>query len=186
MRSGSNTAKPAISANRRLTLCEAAKALRLSGSRGGVFRRRGESGGRRFPGKTGAEGSHPRVRGRMLLLWPAATQCIDHIVPQVRMGRNGCRNLVSSCSECNSRKGERRAEDFLRWRYRARRLESGELKERLRALEKIASGKMRPEGERADDARRNCSTRIGIGRKKEPGHSAEGPRDPGLSCPPPQ
>jgi len=74
----------------------------------------------------------------------AATRCIDHIVPQVRMGRNGYRNLVSSCSECNSQKGERRAEDFLRWLYREGRLESGELKERLRALEKMAAGKMRP------------------------------------------
>ena len=74
----------------------------------------------------------------------AATRCIDHIVPQVRMGRNGYRNLVSSCSECNSLKSERRAEDFLRWLYREGRLESSELKERLRALEKMAAGKMRP------------------------------------------
>jgi hypothetical protein len=74
----------------------------------------------------------------------ATTRCIDHIVPQVRMGRNGYRNLVSSCAECNSRKGERRAEDFLRWLYREGRLESGELKERLRALEKMAAGKLRP------------------------------------------
>jgi 5-methylcytosine-specific restriction endonuclease McrA len=74
----------------------------------------------------------------------AATRCIDHIVPQVRMGRNGYRNLVSSCSECNSLKGERRAEDFLRWLYREGRLESSELKERLRALGRMAAGKMRP------------------------------------------
>jgi 5-methylcytosine-specific restriction endonuclease McrA len=74
----------------------------------------------------------------------AATRCLDHIVPQVRMGRNGYRNLVSSCSECNSLKGDRRAEDFLRWLYREGRLESGELKERLRALGKMAAGKMRP------------------------------------------
>jgi 5-methylcytosine-specific restriction endonuclease McrA len=74
----------------------------------------------------------------------AATRCIDHIVPQVKMGRNGYRNLVSSCSECNSLKGERRAEDFLRWLYREGRLESGELKERLGALVRMAAGKMRP------------------------------------------
>ncbi|MGC2530565.1 MAG: HNH endonuclease [Candidatus Acidiferrum sp.] len=75
----------------------------------------------------------------------ATTRCLDHIVPPVRMGRNGYRNLVSSCSECNSLKGDRRAEDFLRWLYREARLESGELKERLGALEKMAAGKMRPE-----------------------------------------
>jgi 5-methylcytosine-specific restriction endonuclease McrA len=73
-----------------------------------------------------------------------ATRCIDHIIPQVRMGRNGYRNLVSSCAECNSQKGERRAQDFLRWLYREGRLESSEFKERLRALEKLASGKLRP------------------------------------------
>lgn len=74
----------------------------------------------------------------------AATRCIDHIIPRVRMGRNGYRNLVSSCAECNSQKGERRAEDFLRWLYREGRLESSELKEGLRALERLASGKLRP------------------------------------------
>ena len=74
----------------------------------------------------------------------AATRCIDHIIPRVRMGRNGYRNLVSSCAECNSLKGEGRAENFLRWLYREGRLESSELKERLRALEKMAAGKMRP------------------------------------------
>ena len=93
------------------------------------------------------EAIHAREGGRCFYCRrrvTAATRCIDHIVPQVRMGRNGYRNLVSSCSECNSQKGERRAEDFLRWLYREGRLESGELKERLRALEKMAAGKMRP------------------------------------------
>jgi hypothetical protein len=60
------------------------------------------------------------------------------------MGRNGYRNLVSSYAECNSQKGERRAEVFLRRLYREGRLESSELKERLRAMEKLASGKLRP------------------------------------------
>ncbi len=74
----------------------------------------------------------------------AATRCLDHIIPQVREGRNGYRNLVSSCSECNSQKGEQQAEDFLRWLYREGRLESSELKERLQALEEMAAGKTRP------------------------------------------
>jgi 5-methylcytosine-specific restriction endonuclease McrA len=73
-----------------------------------------------------------------------ATRCLDHVVPRAWIGSNSYRNLVSSCAECNSQKGERRAEDFLRWLYREGRLESSELKERLRALEKMASGKMRP------------------------------------------
>ncbi len=73
-----------------------------------------------------------------------ATRCLDHVVPRAWMGSNSYRNLVSSCAECNSQKGERRAEDFLRWLYREGRLESSELKERLRALEKLACGKLRP------------------------------------------
>ena len=82
----------------------------------------------------------------------AAMRSIDHIVPQVRMGRNGYRNLVSTCSECNSLKGQRRAENFLRWLYRDGRLESGELKERLRALVRMAAGKMRPAVDGKDPA----------------------------------
>ena len=71
-------------------------------------------------------------------------RCLDHVVPRVRRGRNSYRNLVSSCAECNSQKGERRAEDFLRWLYREGRLTAGELTGRLRALIGLASGKLRP------------------------------------------
>jgi hypothetical protein len=71
-------------------------------------------------------------------------RCLDHVVPRVRGGGNGYRNLVSSCAECNSQKGERRAEDFLRWLYREGRLSAGELSGRLRALAGLAAGKLRP------------------------------------------
>jgi 5-methylcytosine-specific restriction endonuclease McrA len=71
-------------------------------------------------------------------------RCIDHVVARVRGGRNGYRNLVSSCSECNSQKGEGQAEDFLRWLWREGRLSAGELSGRLRALERLAAGKLRP------------------------------------------
>jgi HNH endonuclease len=60
------------------------------------------------------------------------TRCLDHVVPQVRMGGNSYRNLVSCCTECNSLKNDRRAEDFLRWLYREGRLSAGELRGRLR------------------------------------------------------
>jgi hypothetical protein len=72
------------------------------------------------------------------------TRCLDHVVPQVRMGGNSYRNLVSCCTECNSLKKDRRAEDFLRWLYREERLSAGELSGRLRALKALASGKLRP------------------------------------------
>ena len=71
-------------------------------------------------------------------------RCIDHVVARVRGGRNGYRNLVSSCTECNSQKGERRAEDFLHWLCREGRLSTGELSGRLRALAKLAAGKLWP------------------------------------------
>jgi len=73
-----------------------------------------------------------------------ATRCIDHVIPQVRGGGNSYRNLVASCAECNAQKCEQSAEDFLRWLFREERLEASELKERLRALEELAAGKLRP------------------------------------------
>jgi hypothetical protein len=72
---------------------------------------------------------------------PPSVQCLDHVVPQARLGRNSYRNLVSSCMECNAQKGETAAADFLRRLYRERRLTATELAARLRAL---ASGKLRP------------------------------------------
>src|SRR5258708_25684844 len=57
-------------------------------------------------------------------------RCLDHVVARVRGGHNVYRNLVSACSECNSQKGERRAEGFLPWLRRAGRLTAGELSRR--------------------------------------------------------
>ena len=71
-------------------------------------------------------------------------RCLDHVVPRVLSGRNSYRNLVSSCVDCNSQKSETPATDFLRWLYRERRLTAAELTARLRALDALASGKLRP------------------------------------------
>jgi hypothetical protein len=65
-------------------------------------------------------------------------------VPLAEFGRNSYRNLVSSCLECNSQKGQRSAEEFLRGLYRERRLSDAELSGRLRALDDLAAGKLRP------------------------------------------
>jgi hypothetical protein len=46
--------------------------------------------------------------------------------------------------ECNAQKGEKSADDFLRRLYRERRLTAAELAVRLRALDALASGKLRP------------------------------------------
>lgn len=93
------------------------------------------------------EAIHAREGGRCFYCMrrvKPAVRCVDHVVPQVRGGSNSYRNLVSSCTECNSRKLDQRAEDFLRWLFRDGQLTAAELKGRLRALEALAAGKMRP------------------------------------------
>jgi len=90
---------------------------------------------------------HARERGLCfycLRRTSTAVQCLDHVVPRVLSGCNSYRNLVSSCIECNSQKGEKPADDFLRWLYREGHLNAAELAARLRALEALASGKLRP------------------------------------------
>jgi predicted DNA-binding transcriptional regulator len=79
-----------------------------------------------------------------LLRLTPKVRCIDHVVPRVRKERNSYRNLVACCAECNSQKREQRAKDFLRRLYREGRLTAAELTGRLRALGKLASGKLRP------------------------------------------
>ena len=74
----------------------------------------------------------------------AFTKCLDHVIPQVRCGRNSYRNLVSCCSACNSQKNQQTAREFLRQLYREQRLTSAELKDRLRALQALAAGELRP------------------------------------------
>ena len=90
---------------------------------------------------------HDRERGACfycLRRTPGNVRCLDHVVPRVRFGRNSYRNLVSCCIECNTRKGDRPAPDFLRTLYRQGRLTPAELDARLRALKDLAAGKLRP------------------------------------------
>jgi len=93
------------------------------------------------------EAIHARERGLCfycLRRFVTRGRVLDHVVPHVRGGGNSYRNLVSCCVECNSQKGETAAEDFLRTLYRLRRLTSTELEGRLRALEALAAGELRP------------------------------------------
>ncbi len=90
---------------------------------------------------------HARERGLCFYCLRRTTstvQCLDHVVPRVKSGCNSYRNLVSSCIECNSQKGEKLADDFLRRLYREGHLNAAELAARLRALDALASGKLRP------------------------------------------
>lgn len=75
---------------------------------------------------------------------PGKVRCLDHVVPRVRFGRNSYRNLVCCCMECNSRKKDRPAPDFLRTLYRQGRLTPAELDAQLARLKDLAAGKLRP------------------------------------------
>ncbi|HYL85044.1 MAG TPA: HNH endonuclease [Candidatus Angelobacter sp.] len=93
------------------------------------------------------EAIHARERGLCfycLRRFVTRGRVLDHVVPQARGGNNSYRNLVSCCVECNSQKGETAADDFLRSLYRLRRITSAELEGRLRALEALAAGELRP------------------------------------------
>lgn len=90
---------------------------------------------------------HARERGRCFYCRrriPPRLACLDHVVPRARAGCHSYRNLVSSCLECNSEKGERPAGEFLRWLFREHRLGAAELKGRFEALEMLAAGKLKP------------------------------------------
>jgi len=91
---------------------------------------------------------HGRERGRCfycLRQTNGRMQCIDHVVPQAELGRNSYRNLVSCCVDCNAKKGVRPADEFLRQLYRERCLSPLDLAGRLRALDALTSGKLRPQ-----------------------------------------
>ena len=90
---------------------------------------------------------HARERGRCfycLRRLNPRVRCLDHVVPRVQWGPDSYLNLVSCCLECNSEKGQNSARDFLRWLYRERRLTAVELSGRLRALDDLGAGKLRP------------------------------------------
>jgi 5-methylcytosine-specific restriction endonuclease McrA len=90
---------------------------------------------------------HAREGGRCfycLSRVSTATRCLDHVVPMAKFGDNSWRNLVSCCHECNSKKNDFPAADFLRWLHRERRLTEVELAARFRALDALAAGKLRP------------------------------------------
>lgn len=90
---------------------------------------------------------HARERGTCfycLRRLAASVKCLDHVVPQAEGGGPSYRNLVSCCLECNSHKSSMPAADFLRWLYRERRLTFLELSSRLRALDALVAGKLRP------------------------------------------
>jgi 5-methylcytosine-specific restriction endonuclease McrA len=90
---------------------------------------------------------HAREGGRCfycLRRQAASMKTLDNVVPRSLSGSHSYLNLVSARLDCNSTKGERRAEDFLRWLHRERRLTVIELRGRIRALKSLTAGKLRP------------------------------------------
>jgi len=108
---------------------------------------------------------HEREGGRCFYCSRRIThhrRCLDHVVPRAELGQNSYRNLVSCCLECNSQKGERSAEEFLRGLYRERRLSAVDLNGRLRALDDLAAGKLIPPLPGQGDAGRDGSKGKGV------------------------
>jgi len=71
-------------------------------------------------------------------------RCLDHVIPRARFGSNSYGNLVSCCADCNTRKQDLPAEDFLRQLFREGRLSQADLSACLQALRDLAAGKLRP------------------------------------------
>jgi hypothetical protein len=72
---------------------------------------------------------------------PPSVQCLDHVVPQARSGRNSYRNLVSSCMECNTQKGETASPIFS---AASTASAASPPPNSTPALDALASGKLRP------------------------------------------
>jgi 5-methylcytosine-specific restriction endonuclease McrA len=94
---------------------------------------------------------------------PLRSRCLDHVVPRAKSGQNSYRNLVSCCPACNWQKKDHTAEDFLRELYREGRLSAKDLHGRLRALQDLKGGKLRPQVFSKEDA---GSERYGLKREE--------------------
>ena len=90
---------------------------------------------------------HDREGGRCfycLRRMARRNRCLDHVVPRASLGLNSYRNLVSCCQDCNVKKTDRRAEEFLRWLFREGKLNTLELRSRFSALRALKAGKHIP------------------------------------------
>jgi len=118
---------------------------------------------------------HARERGvcfYCLRRTPRRAHCVDHVVPLAHSGSNSYRNLVSCCLNCNSRKSDLPAEDFLRQLFREGRLSAKDLSARLLAVQTLAAGKLRPQVFHREDA---GSERSGLKREEVVGGEKRGP-----------
>ena len=68
---------------------------------------------------------------------------IEHVISRP-VGGNVYRNVVTACRECNNRKGDAPAEDFIRRLYRKGYLGAQEMEDRLAKLQLLMDGALRP------------------------------------------
>jgi hypothetical protein len=73
----------------------------------------------------------------------ASNHVIEHVVSRPA-GDSSYRNVVAACRQCNNRKGDSEAEDFLRVLYREGFLSSDELEQRMSHLQRLRAGELRP------------------------------------------
>jgi hypothetical protein len=73
----------------------------------------------------------------------AENHVIEHVVSRPA-GDNGYRNLVAACRECNNRKNDSSAEDYLRTLYRGAFLTPDEFQDRLLKLGQLRNGELKP------------------------------------------
>ncbi|MEI8139946.1 MAG: HNH endonuclease signature motif containing protein [bacterium] len=73
----------------------------------------------------------------------AENYVLEHVISRPE-GDNSYRNLVAACRECNNRKNDSDAEDFLRTLYREEFLSASEMKERLENLARLKEGQVKP------------------------------------------
>jgi hypothetical protein len=74
-----------------------------------------------------------------------ASRALDHVVPQVYGGGDSYRNVVACCTQCNSSKKTATGEEFLRELYLKGLLSRKDFFRRIRALEELKQGKLKPE-----------------------------------------
>jgi len=73
----------------------------------------------------------------------SSNHVIEHVISRPK-GDNTYRNVVAACRDCNNRKGDIPAEDFIRGLYRKGYLQAGEMEDRLSRLQLLRDGQLRP------------------------------------------
>jgi HNH endonuclease len=74
----------------------------------------------------------------------ASNYVMEHAISRPN-GDNSYRNVVAACRNCNNRKGEDSAEDFLRKLHRSGYLGAEEFENRLEALLQLRTGHLKPD-----------------------------------------